>query len=43
MPGPALPALVVSESERRELEQLVKRRSTPQQTSVARPDYSPCQ
>ncbi len=31
MPGPPLPALVVSASERRELEPLVKRPSTPQQ------------
>ncbi|MGD1940326.1 MAG: helix-turn-helix domain-containing protein [Leptolyngbyaceae cyanobacterium] len=31
MPGPALAALVVSESERHELEQLIKRPSTPQQ------------
>lgn len=34
MPGPALPALIVSESERRELEQLVKRPSTPQQLAL---------
>ena len=34
MPGPALPALVVSASERRELEQLVKRPSTPQQLAL---------
>ncbi|WP_421658077.1 helix-turn-helix domain-containing protein [Leptothermofonsia sp. ETS-13] len=34
MPGPALPALIVSESERRELERLVKRPSTPQQLAL---------
>ncbi|WP_204140401.1 helix-turn-helix domain-containing protein [Halomicronema sp. CCY15110] len=34
MPGPALPALVVSETERHELEQLVKRPSTPQQLAL---------
>ncbi|MEM1281181.1 MAG: helix-turn-helix domain-containing protein, partial [Cyanobacteria bacterium P01_H01_bin.152] len=34
MPGPALPALIVSETERHELEQLVKRPSTPQQLAL---------
>ncbi|MGF1457675.1 MAG: helix-turn-helix domain-containing protein, partial [Leptolyngbyaceae cyanobacterium] len=34
MPGRALPALIVSETERRDLEQLVKRPSTPQQLAL---------
>jgi putative transposase len=34
MPGHALPALIVSETERRDLEQLVKRPSTPQQLAL---------
>ncbi|RZM79341.1 helix-turn-helix domain-containing protein [Leptolyngbya iicbica] len=34
MPGRALPALIVSETERHELEQLVKRPSTPQQLAL---------
>ncbi|NEQ42054.1 MAG: helix-turn-helix domain-containing protein [Leptolyngbya sp. SIOISBB] len=34
MPGRALPALLVSATERRELEQLVKRPSTPQQLAL---------
>ncbi|MEM9815843.1 MAG: helix-turn-helix domain-containing protein, partial [Cyanobacteria bacterium P01_D01_bin.6] len=34
MPGPALPALIVSKTERHELEQLVKRPSTPQQLAL---------
>jgi putative transposase len=34
MPGHALPALIVSETEGRDLEQLVKRPSTPQQLAL---------
>ena len=34
MPGPALPALIVSETERHELEQLIKRPSTAQQLAL---------
>ena len=34
MPSRALPALIVSETERRELEQLVKRPSTAQQLAL---------
>ncbi|MEM7647750.1 MAG: helix-turn-helix domain-containing protein, partial [Cyanobacteria bacterium P01_A01_bin.70] len=34
MPGRALPALMVSETERHELEQLIKRPSTPQQLAL---------
>jgi hypothetical protein len=42
MPGHALPALIVSETEGRDLEQLVKRPSTPPTTGVASEDCSPC-
>jgi hypothetical protein len=34
MPSRALPALIVSETERHELEQLIKRPSTPQQLAL---------
>jgi hypothetical protein len=42
MPGHALPALIVSETERRDLEQFGEATEYAPTTGVASEDYSPC-